>query len=243
MYGMGYLLLFLSGFYMGLLGSGGSILTLPLLLYVLHIEDSLAVPLSLGIVGISALFGVILKSFEDHVRWKKAILFSVFSMPAGFLGSQLGWKIGTHVQISIFLGLLLFVFVYMLLKKEQAPSSSSHFRSISTAILIGFLTGVVGVGGGFFLIPTFFYAEHLSYQDSAGTSLVVISLNSFSALWGYSSNIPLPYSNILIYGFLTSIGLLVGNHFSKKMDSHLLKKIFSSSLLIIFAITLYKNLT
>jgi uncharacterized membrane protein YfcA len=240
--GVGYFLLLISGFYMGLLGSGGSILTLPLLLYVLHTEESIAVPISLGIVGISSGFGVVVKSIGHHVVWKKAILFALFSMPAGFLGSKIGMKIGTQMQINLFMGLLAFVFIFMFLGKEpnkSLPKSSNVYKSIFTAILIGFITGIVGVGGGFFLIPTFLYREHLDYQDSAGTSLVVISLNSISALLGYSTEIVLPYFDIFIYGMIASLGLLIGNHFSKKVSTNILKKIFSFSLMIIFLITFY----
>ena len=113
------------------------------------------------------------------------------------------------------------------------------YKSIFTAILIGFITGIVGVGGGFFLIPTFLYREHLDYQDSAGTSLVVISLNSISALLGYSTQNVLPYFDIFIYGMIASLGLIGGNHFSKKISTDVLKKIFSSSLVLIFLITFY----
>ena len=240
--GVGYFLLLISGFYMGLLGSGGSILTLPLLLYVLHTEESIAVPISLGIVGISSGFGVVVKSIGHHVVWKKALLFALFSMPAGFLGSKIGMKIGTQMQINLFMGLLAFVFIFMFLGKEpkiSLPESSNVYKSIFTAILIGFITGIVGVGGGFFLIPTFLYREHLDYQDSAGTSLVVISLNSISALLGYSTEIVLPYFDIFLYGMIASLGLLIGNHFSKKVSTNILKKIFSFSLMIIFLITFY----
>jgi uncharacterized membrane protein YfcA len=239
--GVGYFLLLISGFYMGLLGSGGSILTLPLLLFVLHTEASIAVPISLGIVGVSSLFGVIVKSIGHHVVWKKAILFALFSMPSGFLGSKIGIKIGTEMQLNLFMSLLAFVFAFMFLRKEpnKPHFESNVYKSIFTAILIGFITGIVGVGGGFFLIPTFLYREHLDYQDSAGTSLVVISLNSISALLGYSTQIVLPYFDIFIYGMIASLGLIGGNHFSKKISTDVLKKIFSSSLVIIFFITFY----
>ncbi len=242
--GVGYFLLLISGFYMGLLGSGGSILTLPLLLYVLQIEESIAVQISLGIVGISSGFGVIIKSIGHHVVWKKAILFALFSVPAGFLGSKIGMQIGTQLQIYLFLGLLAFVFIFMFLRKEPKitiPESASVYKSILTAILIGLITGIVGVGGGFFLIPTFLYREHLDYQDSAGTSLVVISLNSLSALLGYSTQIVLPYYDILIFGLIASLGLLIGNHFSTRVSTYILKNIFSFSLMIIFFITFYHN--
>ena len=229
---------------MGLLGSGGSILTLPLLLYVLHMEESLAVPMSLGIVGVSSGFGVVVKSMGRHVVWKKAILFAFFSMPAGFLGSKIGLLIGTQMQINLFMGLLIIVFLFMYLRKEPSsslPKLSNTYKSILTALFIGLITGIVGVGGGFFLIPTFLYREHLDYQDSAGTSLVVISLNSISALLGYSREIVLPYFDIFIYGMIASLGLLIGNHFSKKVSTNILKKIFSISLMVIFLITFYYN--
>jgi uncharacterized protein len=239
--GVGYFLLLISGFYMGLLGSGGSILTLPLLLFVLHTEASIAVPISLGIVGVSSGFGVIVKSISHHVVWKKAILFALFSMPSGFLGSKIGMKIGTEMQLNLFMSLLAFVFAIMFLRKEpnKPHPESNVYKSIFTAILIGFTTGIVGVGGGFFLIPTFLYGEHLDYQDSAGTSLVIISLNSISALLGYSTQIVLPYFDIFIYGMIVSLGLIGGNYFSKKISTDILKKIFSSSLVIIFFITFY----
>ncbi len=241
---VGYILLLISGFYMGLLGSGGSILTLPLLLYVLHIEESIAVPMSLGIVGVSSGFGVIVKSMGHHVVWKKAILFAIFSMPAGFLGSKIGFLIGTKMQINLFMGILTIVFLFMYFRKEpnnSIPKLANVYKSIFTALFIGFITGIVGVGGGFFLIPTFLYGEHLDYQDSAGTSLVVISLNSLSALIGYSTKIALPYLDIFIYGMIASLGLLAGNHFSKKVSTELLKKIFFISLMVIFLITFYNN--
>ncbi len=233
---------------MGLMGSGGSILTLPLLLYILHVEPSHAFPLSLGIVGLSAFIGMILKSREHHVVWKKGFLFALFSMPFGFLGSKIGMWIGPKYQIMIFLSLLVIVFTFMFLKKNSSSeiskiSTNENLVSISIGAAIGMLTGIVGVGGGFFLVPAFLYAEHLSFQDSAGTSLFVIFINSLSALVGYGSNTSLPWVEMISFGLLASVGMFAGNHYSKFIGQEKLRKVFAVSLIIVFLFTASKEFT
>ncbi|MCB1176915.1 MAG: sulfite exporter TauE/SafE family protein [Leptospiraceae bacterium] len=243
----GIILLILSGLFMGMMGSGGSILTLPLLLYILKVEPSHAIPLSIGIVGLSSFVGLILKSREKHVNWKKGFTFALFSMPFGFIGSKLGIFIGPKYQIMIFLALLFLVLIFMFMKKAKTEESNKpHIKheilfSSSIGAIIGLLTGVVGVGGGFFIVPVFLYAEHLSFKDSAGTSLFVIFINSLSALAGYTTGIHLPWIDILSFGTIAAIGLFAGNYLTRYIEQERLRKIFAVSLIFVFIFTILKE--
>jgi uncharacterized membrane protein YfcA len=167
-------------------------------------------------------------------------------MPFGFIGSKIGIWIGTKYQIMIFLLLLLIVFTFMFLRKHnftEATKLHSNENLVSALIgaMIGMLTGIVGVGGGFFLVPAFLYAEHLSFQESAGTSLFVIFINSLSALVGYASTSSLPWGEMLSFGLFASIGMFAGNYYSKLIAQEKLRKVFAVSLILVFLFTASKE--
>jgi uncharacterized membrane protein YfcA len=239
------LFLFLVGVYMGALGSGGSILTIPLLLYIIRVGEDSVIPLSLGIVGLSSAVGSILKFLENNLDWKRGLVFSLFSFPGGYFGSYLGGYLGPVIQLNAFLVLLFFVFLYISYSLNQSTEKKSNRNALHiglVGITVGFLTGILGVGGGFFLIPIFHEWMGLDFHKAAGTSLFVIFLNSISSLVGYSLQYTLPYSDILYFGSTTSAGILLGSSIGRLVNPKILKKFFLLSILLTFIGIIWKKI-
>jgi uncharacterized protein len=178
------------GFALGLLGGGGSILAVPLLLYVVGIHDVHVVIGSTAMaVAVNAYFNLIPHAKSGHVRWKPAIWFAVFGVMGTTLGSLVG-KLVPSRDILFLFAILMLVMAYKMARK-RAPEShhdnasaesghvpSLHFvRLIVSALIVGVLSGFFGIGGGFLIVPALMYAADLSMIEAVGTSL--FSVGSF----------------------------------------------------------------
>ena len=178
------------GVSLGLLGAGGSAIAVPVLVYVAGMNAHEAVAVSLVLIGVASLFGMYLNARKGLVRWRVAAAF----IPSGVAGAWLGSKLSQHLSsrslLLAFSGLLIVVAVKMLLEKpHDVPGQPRSTLVVAVAALgIGVMTGLLGVGGGFVIVPALIYMAHLPVREAIGTSLVVISMNSLVAFAGHMSN-------------------------------------------------------
>lgn len=255
---IGYCFSVLIGMVLGLLGGGGSILSIPILVYLFGVEPVQAQAYSLFIVGITSLVGAIPKYRENLVNIKTGILFGIPSIVAIFATRH--WVVPAippvifHVEgfdltkrgllLGLFALLMVLASFQLIRNKREVKSDNRKFRIFLVIVegtLIGFLTGLVGAGGGFLIIPALVFLTGLPFKTAVGTSLFVIAINS---LIGFSGDL---LTHQMDWGFLVTItalavgGILVGNFFSRKIAALYLRKAFGWFTLVIGAWILLKE--
>jgi uncharacterized membrane protein YfcA/glyoxylase-like metal-dependent hydrolase (beta-lactamase superfamily II)/rhodanese-related sulfurtransferase len=166
------------GLSLGLIGGGGSILTVPILVYFLGVPAHEAVPMSLGVVGATSLFGSVLHHRSDNVAVPSGLLFGGTGIVGAFLGAPLTVLVSPPVLLLIFGGLMVAVAVSMIWRSGQTGDARGHaprpFRAMLAGLGVGILTGFLGVGGGFLIVPALVLFGGLPLKKAIGTSLLVI---------------------------------------------------------------------
>lgn len=202
MIALGLVLSLLVGVSLGLLGGGGSILTLPILLYVMNVEAHAAIAMSLFVVGLTSAAGAIQHARRGNVHWRTGWWFSVGGMSGAFLGGKLGVHMSPTILLSLFAALMLVTAGLMLRGKKEIDPSAQAGRTLHRVLLEGFLvggfTGMIGAGGGFLVVPALVLLGGLTMKEAVGTSLMVITLKSFAGLAGYLSQIQIDW--LLAFG-------------------------------------------
>jgi uncharacterized protein len=191
----------LIGVSLGLLGGGGSILTVPLLVYVLGVEPKTAIAMSLVVVGITSASAVVVHARAGRVRWRIAFVFGAGGMSGAFLGGRLAQWVPPGLLLLLFSAIMVAAALAMLRRKEapaepgdsgQAPVLLPVPRVLAQGAAVGLLSGLVGAGGGFLIVPALVLVG-LPTQAAVGTSLAVISLQCFAGLLGHLGHVQLPW--------------------------------------------------
>lgn len=248
----GYIASIFIGITLGLIGGGGSILTVPVLVYLFSIDAVLATSYSLFIVGVTSLVGSISYFKRRLVAIKTAVIFGIPSIVAVFLTRALIvpflpeelFNIESFTVTKRIFLLLLFAFLMVFAshsmikkgkEKDYLPSkipSSNTAQIIIQGSFVGIVTGLVGAGGGFLIIPALVNFLHLEIKKAIGTSLIVIALNSLFGFFVSVTHLTLHWlflSKILI---LAITGVLIGSFLSKKIDGSKLKPVFGWFVLV-----------
>ena len=242
---VGYILAIFVGITLGLIGSGGSILSVPILVYVMHVEPILATAYSLFIVGITALVGGIQKAKQKLVDFKKVILFGVPTVISVFITRKIivpqipesitifnGFYISKAVLIMVvFAVVMIFASIRMIkplkVKIINNDVPLNYFRIIVQGVFIGFVAGFVGAGGGFLIIPALVFMAKTPMKMAVGTSLFIIATQSIIGFLGdISANQIIDWKLITMFTTLSIIGIFIGNAISKKVNSEKLKSGF-----------------
>lgn len=246
-----YLLAVFVGITLGLIGSGGSILSVPILVYVVGIEPVLATAYSLFVVGTTALFGGLQKAKQKLVDFKKVVLFGVPTIIAVFVTRKLIVPSIPEIIISsstftlkksvlimvLFAVVMIFASVRMikpLKEKIINENTKLNYLAIFTqGLFIGFIAGFVGAGGGFLIIPALLFLTRTPMKMAVGTSLIIVSAQS---LIGFIGDIrpeqKLDWNLLLIFTTCSIIGVIIGSFLSKKIEGEKLKTGFGWFVLV-----------
>ncbi|TAF33042.1 MAG: sulfite exporter TauE/SafE family protein [Cytophagales bacterium] len=239
----GFALGVLIGVTLGLIGSGGSILAVPTLVYVVGVMPSLATTYSLFVVGISALVGC-LKGFKDKlINYKLALFFglpSLFSilvmrrfilpmLPQEF--QVAGYAIPKDFLIMLVFSVLMLLASWSMIKStndsQESDESLINFLDIAIkGIAVGLLTGFVGVGGGFLIIPTLVFSAKLPMKNAVATSLIVIAGNALMGFLGSLKQSPIDWYFLLSFTLCAVLGIGVGMYLNSKLSHEKLKPAF-----------------
>lgn len=238
------------GITLGLLGSGGSILTVPVLSYVVGQETKVAIAGSLMIVGVISLFSMIPYARQKLVEWRTVVLFGVPGMAGAVFGAWSANFVSDAVQMLVFTALLLIAayFMYKPMKLQDDDHEARAFYKIAIdGFVVGAVTGLVGVGGGFLIIPALVLLGGLSMRMAVGTSLVIITAKSFAGFAGYlpvleKLNLQLDWNIIAIFSAIGIFGGWLGHKISSKVNQEQLKKGFAIFMVLMGLFILYKNL-
>ena len=243
----------LIGVTLGLLGSGGSILTVPVLTYVVGQETKLAIASSLIIVSIISLFSALSYAYHKLVKWRTVLLFGIPGMIGAVTGAWGAHFVSDAIQMLIFSILLLvaafFLFDPPTLKDEDSEHAErAKHQIIIDGFLVGVVTGLVGVGGGFLIIPALVLLGGLSMRLAIGTSLVVVTVQSLAGFIGYlpvlnALSLTIDWSIVALFSALGVFGSWFGHKLGKRIDQRHLKKGFSILLVFMGLIMLYKYIS
>jgi hypothetical protein len=240
----------LIGISLGLLGSGGSILTVPVLIYLVGEPEKLAIAESLGIVAGISLAGSFPYILKKEVHWISLIFFGIPGMIGTYGGASLSQFISGNTQLMIFAAVMI-IAAYMMIREKakdslKKPSSIPKWILVIEGLVVGVLTGLVGVGGGFLIIPALVLIGGLSMRVAVGTSLLIITLKSFLGFYKYIDVLRLDglEMNWQLIGVFTLIGIagsFVGNKISQKVPQKKLKTGFGYFLIVMGAYIIYSN--
>lgn len=246
---LGYILATLIGLSLGLLGGGGSILTVPILVYVLKMDPKISIALSLAIVGTTSLFGVFGHYKNENVDLRIASVFAPVAMGGTFLGAKLSQFVSGQIQLLMFAIIMIVASFFMLKgRKENKDEDDCIDKKKLNYLLIGLeglvvgvVTGLVGVGGGFLIVPALVLLGGVSMKKAVGTSLLIISLKSFAGFFGYIGIVEIPWMFLSKFTFFSIIGIFVGSYLVRFVSQSSLKKVFAIFLIIMGFFILYKN--
>jgi uncharacterized protein len=256
---LGYAACVLIGVILGILGGGGSILSIPILVYLLHIDAVMASAFSLFIVGTTSLVGTISKHQDHLVNIRTGILFGLPSIITIFITRK--WIVPSIPEIvfqtesfvltkrililGLFALLMILASFSMIKERKEIENENKRFRVVLVIIegmIIGFLTGLVGAGGGFLIIPALVLLTGLKFKTAVGTSLFIIAVNSLIGFIGDVLNYEIPWAFLLTVTALAIVGIFIGNRISYKVDARILRKTFGWFVLVMGCWILVKEL-
>lgn len=245
---LGYGLAALIGLSLGLMGGGGSILTVPILVYVLGFDPKLSIAMSLPIVGVTSLVGAARHWRLGNVNLKTAALFGVLAMIGAYGGALLAVFLSGAAQLALLAVTMLAAAGSMLRSARSGADRSAHdARAIPPGLMIpvaggvGLLTGLVGIGGGFLIVPALVVLARVPMKQAVGTSLLVIAMNAASGFAGYLGSVDIPWGFVAAFTAVAVGGIAVGTHLARFVDQAALKRAFAVFLLLMGALILYGN--
>ncbi len=260
---VGHLLAIGVGISLGLLGGGGSVLTLPILVYVMGIAPKSAIAMTSIVVGVVSLFGLLPRSRRKQIDLKTVLIFGSATTIGAFLGAKLaGFSVVTAtLQMLLFAVAMLVAAGFMIVRQPRSDSSlgdredrdplSSYPRPLckycwlwllTEGIGVGMLTGLVGVGGGFAIVPALVLLGNLTMPAAISTSLVIIALNSGAGLIGYLGHVSIDWYLTGSFTLAAALGSIIGTYLSKFVSAHKLQKWFGYFLLAVATFVLVRVL-
>jgi uncharacterized membrane protein YfcA len=217
------------GISLGLLGSGGSIVMLPVLVYVSGVPAQEAVSMSLVIVGGTSLVGAILRFRQGNYHLKATILFTVSGMVGAYFGASLTHLVSQTTLMMIFSGLMLIVGAAMIFEKRKVTGDrdSSNVRLLLVGTCVGVLTGFLGVGGGFLIVPALVLFAGIELNKAIGASMAIIAFNSVAGVLGHAQRMTIDWRLTGLFLLAALVGMVIGNQYSARVPEKHLKKVFA----------------
>lgn len=230
---LGYGLALLIGLSLGLLGGGGSILTVPVLHYVLGYGVKESIPMSLVVVGLTSAFGAVNHWRAGTVQWRTALAFAPPAIVGSVFGADLGLRVEASVQLTVFAVVMLAAALSMLRPvRSDEPSRPRPLPLVTlTGAAVGLLTGFVGVGGGFLYVPALVVLGGLAIRPAIGTSLVLIMVSCLAGLLRYQGSVQLDWPAIGLFVAIAFVGVVAGSRLVPHVSQQHLKRGFAIFLL------------
>jgi uncharacterized membrane protein YfcA len=256
----GYIAAIFIGISLGLIGGGGSILTVPVLVYLFRIDAIIATTYSLFIVGLTSAFGSVSYFKNKLVNLKVAITFGVPSVISVFitrnyllplLPDQImsigNFLVTKNILLMLLFAILMIMASWSMIAKGKTPesensTSTNYTKVILQGTIVGMVTGLVGAGGGFLIIPALVKFLKLPIKSAIGTSLVIITLNSLLGFVGSMSNISIDWSFLGTIAAIAIVGIFIGTYLSLKINGAKLKPAFGWFVLVMGIYILLKEI-
>ncbi|MGB2921203.1 MAG: sulfite exporter TauE/SafE family protein [Mycobacterium sp.] len=231
------------GISLGLLGGGGSILTVPLLAYVAGMDAKQAIATSLLVVGVTSAIGAISHARAGRVQWRTGLIFGGAGMAGAYAGGVLARFIPGTVLLIGFAVMMIATAIAMLRGRKNSETSDGGHRLpmpkiVAEGLVVGLVTGLVGAGGGFLVVPALALLGGLPMPIAVGTSLIVIAMKSFAGLAGYLSSVQINWTLALAVTVAAVVGALLGARLTAKVDPDVLRKAFGWFVLTMSSVVL-----
>ncbi len=247
----------ITGIVLGLFGSGGSIIAMPALMYLLNVEAKSAIAMSMGIVAVTATISGWDNWRRGNVDLKVAAMFGLFGVIGTYGGARLGVYTPVQVQLTLF-ALVMYAAAWKMLQIKKQPVSqlataggpplsedeaiSAHMGHIAAhGVGVGVLTGLVGVGGGFLIVPALVLLSGIPMKIAIGTSLVIVAAKSYSGFAGYVAAVPVDWSTMASFTAVTVAGSFVGTRVAHRFSQETLKRSFGVFLVFVASYILLKS--
>ena len=259
---LGYFGALLIGVVLGLVGGGGSILTVPILVYLMFINPVTATAYSLFIVGVSALVGAIRNIQKGLVDFKTAIVFAIPAFIAVYATRKYlvpaipeelfvieSFVMTKNIAIMLFFAFIMLIASISMIRNKRSDSEEETVISYNYPLIIiegfvvGVLTGIVGAGGGFLIIPALVLLAKLPMKKAVATSLLIIAIKSLIGFIGDVENLEIDWSFLLKFTAISVIGIFLGIYLSKFINGKSLKKGFGWFVLVMGIYIIFKELT
>lgn len=248
MVGIGLALGALIGVALGLLGGGGSILTVPIFVYVLGFGAKEAIALSLAVVGTVSVFGAVSHWRAGNVNVRVALVFGAVAMAGTYAGARLAVFFSGAAQLLLFAGVMLVAAYFMFRRPEVEPEPAGDGdRSMRLGLIVveglgvGVLTGLVGVGGGFLIVPALVLLGRVPMKEAVGTSLLVIAMKSAAGFYGYMGQVEVPWAFLAAFTAVAVVGIFAGTHLVKYTSQAGLQRAFATFLVVMGGFILFQN--
>ena len=233
------------GLTLGLLGGGGSILTVPALVYLIGQSPQVAVTASLIIVGANSMLGAYFHRAQGTLNWRVALTFGGVGMVAAYFAAGLSHLFSSTMLMILFALLMIAVGALMILRKT--PNEEEHHSQNWLVILVsgagvGILTGFLGVGGGFLIVPALVMLVGLPMRQAVGTSLVIIAMNSLAGLLGHLNQTTIDYMTVSLFVVAGLAGTFMGVSLTKVIRAEQLRRLFAGFVILLALFLLYDNL-
>jgi uncharacterized membrane protein YfcA len=236
------------GLSLGLLGGGGSILTVPALVYLVGQSPQSAVTTSLAIVGANSLMGASLHHAQGTLNWKVALAFGGAGMGVAYLSAGLSKYFSASALLVAFAILMLVVGGLLTARRTPATRATNQRAArgwpvvIASGAGVGFLTGLLGVGGGFLIVPALVLLVNVPMAEAVGTSLAVIAMNSLAGFMGHVGDGTFNLALTLIFTITGLAGTLVGARLAKRLSASRLQTAFAVFIIGLALFLIYDNL-
>ena len=244
---LGLVLGLLIGLALGTLGGGGSILTVPIFVYVLGFPPKPAIAMSLAVVAATAAVGAFSHWREGNVALRTAAFFAPFAMAGTYAGARLSTFFSGTAQLTLFALVMLMAALFMLrgrgeLEPGGAYASAARLAAVGgLGLAVGVLTGLVGVGGGFLIVPALVLLARVPMKLAVGTSLLVIALNAASGFWGYLGLVEVRWGFMFAFTGVAIVGILLGTRLVRHVPADALRRAFGVFLILMGLLILYQN--
>lgn len=256
---IGFILGIIIGISLGLLGSGGSVLAIPILVYLFYFPAEQATTYSLFIVGISALIGTIIQLKNNETDFKSMLIFGIPSVISVFLMRKFinpnlpkiwfefqNFELSNNLAIMILFSILLIFSSLSMFKKDKEitsdQSKKNYFILVIIGSIVGIITGFLGVGGGFLIIPSLIIYAKIPMKKAVLSSLFIISLNSLIGFLGSENLKVLKWNFLLEFTLFSSVGIFVGIYLKGKISNEKLKPIFGLFILLTGIYIIFKEM-
>lgn len=244
---IGLALAVLIGVSLGLLGGGGSILAVPVFVYVLGYGAKEAIAMSLAVVGLTSLFAAYGHWRAGNVDLRVAVIFGVVAMSGTYLGARLAVFFSGAAQLVLFAGVMLAAAYFMFRGGHPGADSPASGERMSfgaivpEGLAVGVLTGLVGVGGGFLIVPALVLLGKVPMKLAVGTSLLVISMKSAAGFAGYLGQIEVPWAFLGLFTAVAIAGSFAGAYLVRLVPQETLQKAFAAFLVVMGVFILFQN--
>lgn len=254
---IGYSLALLIGISLGLIGSGGSILTVPILVYIMKVEPFVATAYSLFIVGSTSLVGGIKNYIDKKVDVKTVALFGIPSVITVYITRAFllplvpdvitigKWGLDKNIALMILFALVMFTSATKMIRPKPQQEIQDNKPALSglfvQGILIGLLAGTVGAGGGFLIIPALVLFANMPMREAVGTSLCIIAIQSLIGFLGDLGHTDIDWNMLLIFSSISIIGIFIGIYLTRFVPDKNLKKGFGYFVLTMAVYILIKE--